>query len=80
MSGGTSDSYGVNTTGIMDTPITPAKRLVSQNAEPEALRRTPIRPLTAAYKAASNPHEVRTFLVDLIFKLLVYNDRPAAQS
>eukprot|EP00057_Strongylocentrotus_purpuratus_P001635 XP_001200424.2 PREDICTED: nucleoporin NUP53 [Strongylocentrotus purpuratus] len=61
MSGGTSDSYGVNTTGIMDTPITPAKRLVSQNAEPEAVRRTPIRPLTAAYKAASNPHEVRTF-------------------
>ncbi|XP_041467160.1 nucleoporin NUP35-like [Lytechinus variegatus] len=58
MSGGTSDSYGVNTTGIGDAPITPAKRLASQSEEQETTRRTPIRPLTAAYKAASNPHEV----------------------
>ena len=61
MSGGTTDTYGLNSTGTMDTPVTPAKRLVSQIGEDvdplSPTTRTPIRPLTAAYKAASNPHE-----------------------
>ncbi|XP_072182288.1 nucleoporin NUP35-like [Diadema setosum] len=62
MSGGTTDTCALNTTGVRDTPVTPAKRLVSQsgeNMDPALTTKcTPIRPLTAAYKAASNPHEV----------------------